>query len=105
MITEATPITTPSSVRTLRSLFDHKDCSANFEASTRTICGPPPISQGVMFGSAPPALQPIPTGKNLLIHVPHFLPVPASLISQRFDGVQVCRLPRRINAKHQSNYT
>ena len=37
MITEATPITTPISVRMVRILFAHSDCSASLKASTNFI--------------------------------------------------------------------
>ena len=35
MMTDATPMMTPSSVRMLRILFAHSDCSASLKASLR----------------------------------------------------------------------
>ena len=68
MMTEATPITTPMSVRMVRSLFAHSDCSASLKASMngmallsfaepamslRVLVQKAPANGGAQYGSCP----------------------------------------------------
>src|ERR1700675_2942357 len=81
MMTEATPITTPISVRMERSLFPHRDCSASRKASISGMIplsvselGPPISGAGwlAVFGDLVTPDKSAPTGLFQCTHMLDF---------------------------------